>query len=205
MKKVVSLLMVLMMIFAATSCGKKKNQHPVPPSSSSSSSSPSSPSDDSDLKVPVVEAPSDEGSEEKDESGESDETSSSGPSFKALSGDTTLVTENNGSVLLKSYALGKDYSDDDVIILEVVYTNDNSRNQNLTYYNAISEMNIYQNGVEISNIATKYSKDEASWVKPGYSLDVVGAFKLRDTTTDVVFECVDSDRNVIDSYTLKIS
>ena len=106
--------------------------------------------------------------------------------------------------MLKSFALGKNYKDD-IVILEMVYTNNNVHNHNLTYYNAISEMHIYQNGVEISNISTKYSKDEASWVKPGYSLDVVGAFKLRDTTSDIVFECVDVEHNVIDSYTLKIS
>ena len=99
-----------------------------------------------------------------------------------------IKTDDYGSYLLLTYDF-TNLSDDDTGFHVLQY-----------------DFEIYQEGVALSPTSVEESKDEYSFIRPGATIEVVSAFVLRNTHSDIEICLYDQYReNVVEEYVIPIA
>jgi hypothetical protein len=114
------------------------------------------------------------------------------------------------SVVIDSCRLAKDYSDNPVVIVKYIFTNNNS-DESANFMFAFDE-EVYQGGVGLNE--TYFLRDSANYdsanqtkdIKKGSSIEVEVAYELNDTTTDIEVEVQElfsfSDRTITKTFSI---
>lgn len=107
---------------------------------------------------------------------------------------TTSGSEFKVEVL--NYAISTSYEDQPCVVVHYKFTN-NSK-ETVSYSGSMMTTKAFQNGIELESTSVKYESlydklDDATWteIRPGYSLEMIEAFVINDTTNKIDFEFID--------------
>lgn len=109
---------------------------------------------------------------------------------------------------LKGYSIVDSTIFDDAknIIITYDYTNTGENDsQFLNLHDYMSpELKLYQDGIEIKGTVSKVSKNGATVIKPGTTIEVIHSYKLENETSDIEVELNNYDRES-STCTLKLN
>lgn len=99
-------------------------------------------------------------------------------------------------VEILNYAIDTDYEDNPCVVVHFKFYNNST--ETVSFSGASMTTKAFQNGIELDSTSVKYKSlydelDDATYteIRPGYSLEMVEAFKIKDTNGKVEFEFVD--------------
>lgn len=115
-----------------------------------------------------------------------------------------LEKPNLGRVAIKSYSItsGTFNPDDKIITFVLDYTCLDLDNDSC-YGILANYINFYQDGKQLTVSYSSLDKEQLTYVRNGYSVEVIATFSLRNTTSPIEMECKDH-QSVYSSYTLNI-
>lgn len=174
-KKIFSLICIVVLVFTFASCSGKK-----------SDTGAQNPFGTTQITIPNSALSAVYGREE--------------PQKKSV--DVEIQCLEFGKLHINSYALVKDYDGKtDCILFYADYTNQYEKD--LPFTNLKQILDVYQGNIRLSGTLLPECKDEETRIKQNSSIEVVTAYVLRDTTTDITIECKDID-SIFDSETISI-
>lgn len=94
-----------------------------------------------------------------------------------------------------NYAIDTSYEDKPCVVVHFKFTNNS---QETISFGSEMHAKAFQNGIELDGTSVKYKSlydelDDATYtdIRPGYSLEMVEAFEINDTTNKIEFEFID--------------
>ena len=131
--------------------------------------------------------------EAKLEQEKADKTKNFENNLTKVSGDSFELGE---VAKLDFKAYGIEYSetyDEDIITVKADFTNLSDRD--MSFLSFLNHMTVYQDDAVITLAFSDYDYETGTSIKPGKTLEIAFSYILRDTTSDIVFEGMDSERN----------
>ncbi len=102
-----------------------------------------------------------------------------------------LSIPETGKINIKSYTISTSFSGEKQISFTLDYTNYSQYNSDFLKF--LSYTGVYQDGMRLEYGSSENDRNESVYLNPNETIEIITTFKLKNTTSDVVFECIYND------------
>lgn len=117
--------------------------------------------------------------------------------------DNAILEQERFKLKIKSYEIKSGPT------LVITYDFTNKEDEHTNSFNMFSyNVQLYQDGINLPESFSTEEKEQSTHIKDGVTIEVVKAYSLRNTTSDILFECNGARAgyggDIVSTYTLKL-